>query len=81
MDKFLPIGTVLMLKDGYKRLMITGYKCTSNNKTYDYSGCLYPEGIITSDKALLFNHDQIMQVYHTGFINDDFKKLNESLKK
>lgn len=80
-EKFLPIGTVVMLKNGYKRVMITGYKCFfDKDKIYDYSGCLYPEGIISYKNTLLFNHSQIVQVYHVGLINDSFKEYNSSLK-
>ena len=45
-EKFLPIGTVVMLKGGKKRVMVTGF-CVSpdedKNKVYDYSGYKHPE--------------------------------------
>lgn len=87
-EKFLPIGTVVMLKGGTKRAMITGFCCSDNNDTskiYDYSGCLYPEGTIASDKILLFNHNQIEKIYHLGLQDEEEKefkkKLNEFLQK
>lgn len=86
-EKFLPIGTVVMLKNGTKRVMITGFLTTPNdspNVTYDYTGCLYPEGILTSEQTMVFNHDQIAQIYFLGFVDDEEKnfkqKLNEILK-
>lgn len=87
-EKFLPIGTVVMLKGGKKRVMVTGF-CVSpdedKNKVYDYSGCLYPEGIIKSNQILLFNHDQIEKIYYMGYVDEEektFKKnLGEVLKK
>lgn len=85
-EKYLPIGTVVMLKDGQKRIMITGFVCkeNENEKIYDYCGCLFPEGVISPDKNLLFNHSQIVKIYHMG-LNDEeeinFKeKLKEALK-
>lgn len=42
LKKYLPIGTVVMLKGGKKRIMITGFCCVNeekNNKIYDYCGC------------------------------------------
>ena len=45
-EKYLPIGTVVMLKGGEKRAMITGFCSVSEDdpeKIYDYNGCLYPE--------------------------------------
>lgn len=85
-EKYLPIGSVVLLKGGKKRVMITGFIPTMNkeNKTFDYSGCLYPEGIINSNENLLFNHNQIDHVYFLG-LNDEeertFKsRLKESMK-
>ena len=77
-EKYLPIGTVVLLKNATKRIMITGFcsreKNNSNSKIYDYCGCLYPEGFLTADKALLFDHSQIEKIYHIGLSNDDEEK-------
>lgn len=83
-SKFLPIGTVVLLKEAKKKLMITGF-CVmaqeTGNKMYDYSGCIYPEGYLSSDKNCLFDHSQIDKIFYLGFRNDEeveFKnKLNE----
>ena len=82
-EKYLPVGTVVMLKNATKRVMITGFLTTPNNDksvTYDYSGCLYPEGILTSDQSMVFNHDQISQIYHLGLIDDEEKEFKQKLK-
>ena len=80
----LPIGTVVLLKEGKKRLMITGYLVTPNDDksiTYDYSACMYPEGIISSEQTLVFNHEEIESVFHKGFedleAQEFIKKLTE----
>ena len=85
---FLPIGTVVMLKGGSKRVMITGFGAVSEStgdKLWDYSGCMYPEGFLSSDENCLFDHAQIEQVYHVGLIDEEeteFKKqLNEIMEK
>jgi len=85
-EKFLPIGSIVLLKGASKRLMITGFCVTptnENNKMYDYSGCLYPEGIISNEQTALFNHDQIEQIFALGYSDEEetkFKtKLNELL--
>ena len=83
LGKYLPIGTVVMLKGGKKRLMITGFCSMAKDNPsvmYDYSGCLYPEGVLSSDQTALFNHDQIAQVYYLGFVDDEEKKFKENLK-
>lgn len=83
MDKYLPIGTVVVLKNATKRLMITGF-CSvvesEPNKTYDYAGCLYPEGVIASDENFLFSHEQIDKIYFLGFSDDNEKKFKEAMK-
>ena len=67
-DKYLPIGTVVLLKGGRKRAMITGF-CSvaqeNQEKIYDYSGCVYPEGYLSSNQVCLFDHDQIEKIYTT----------------
>lgn len=87
-EKYLPVGTVVMLKGGKKRAMITGFCAISDDdktKVYDYSGCLYPEGFISSNQTLLFNHEQIDKIFYLGLIDDEEKqfkqKLNEMIKK
>ena len=78
-EKYLPIGTVVMLKGGSKRVMIAGFCSmdtgdTSDPQVYDYSGCMYPEGFLASNQVCLFNHDQIKTVYHLGLQDDDEEK-------
>ncbi|MCI8394221.1 MAG: DUF4176 domain-containing protein [Bacilli bacterium] len=73
-DKFLPIGTVVLLKGGSKRIMITGYCSVEEknpNKIYDYNGCIFPEGYLKSDQICLFNHDQIIRVDHVGLTDEE----------
>lgn len=88
MDKeFLPLGTVCLLKGAKKKIMVTGF-CVKGNETgdkvFDYLGCLYPEGIISSDQNLLFDNEQIAEIYFKGYESEEDKefkrKINEVLK-
>lgn len=81
-EKYLPIGTVVTLKGGKKKLMIIGYCPVEKEKTqmYDYSGCLYPEGMIDSNQIPLFNHDQIETIHFEGMQDEEQKQNNEKLK-
>ncbi len=81
-EKYLPIGSVVLLKNGQKRLMITGFCVVPNNskEEYDYSGCLYPEGMLSSDEVAVFNHDQIAKVYSAGYSDDEEKEFKKKLK-
>ncbi len=84
---FLPIGTVVLLKGGTKKVMINGF-CSipndNNHKLYDYCGCIYPEGVIDSNKVCLFNKEQIQEVLFKGYENEEEEKfkneLNETIK-
>ncbi len=80
LGRFLPLGTVVLLKGAKKRLMITGF-CSfdeeKKDKMYDYTGCLYPEGIITSKQMALFDHSQIEKIFYLGLRDNEeieFKK-------
>ena len=80
--KFLPIGTVVMLKGGKKRVMISGFCAisdTSKNEMWDYSGCMYPEGFVSSNQTLLFDHSQIAEVYHMGLVDEEEETFKKNL--
>ena len=53
----LPIGTIVVLKDGYKKLMIIGRMQLQGKeeKLWDYLGILYPEGYLGEGYTFLFN--------------------------
>ena len=72
-EGLLPVGSIILLKEGNHRLMIIGYcqKLLSQpEKVYDYVGCLFPEGFISADRNYLFNRDQIDKIYHVGYQTD-----------
>lgn len=65
----LPIGSVVLLKGGEKRVMICGRIQTREGEDiiYDYSACLYPEGMMNSESTYFFNRDAIDSVFFIGF--------------
>jgi len=83
-EKYLPIGSVVLLNGGTKKLMVTGF-CTVTNENpdqmYDYCGCIYPEGVIRSDQNCVFNHDQIKEVFFVGFDSDEETAFKDKLYK
>ena len=93
-EKFLPVGTVVLLKNGKRELMITSYyvmpagdvydkngQVDAKGKMYDYGACLYPEGLITSEQIFVFNHDQIEKVCFKGYVTDKQKQFSDLLIK
>ena len=81
-EKYLPIGTVVLLNGGKTRLMITGYAVINKeeNKMYDYCGCVFPYGIISSEQNLLFNHSDIKEIYAIGYQDEEQRIFADKLK-
>ena len=93
-DKFLPVGTVVLLKGGKKELMIISYCIIPSGEIYDkngkvenmesrmfdYGGCVYPEGMVTSDQLFAFDHNQIEKIVYMGYQTEIQKKISDALK-
>ena len=73
-EKTLPIGSVVSLYNGTKRVMILGYLkmlAGGDGTVYDYCGVPYPEGFLDAKKTAVFNHRDIEHIYALGYQNDD----------
>lgn len=88
--KLLPIGSVVLLKNGIKKAMVVGILQSTVDKEneiteYDYIGVLYPEGFFDVKSMFFFNHDQINDVVFRGYENPEreefIDKLEENLEK
>lgn len=86
-NDLLPVGSVVLLKEGEKRLMITGILQIDDEgkgDSYDYLGVLYPEGYIGEEAQYLFNHVDIEKISFRGYEDaerDEFlNKLNDLLE-
>lgn len=75
----LPLGTIVMLKGGNKRVMICGRIITRANdeKIYDYCACYFPEGIMSAKNIVFFDRDAIDQVYFQGYIDIEEQKFSQ----
>lgn len=81
MEKILlPIGTIVELKNGSGKLMITGYGMQNNTdgKYYDYSSALYPMGFNPSE-LILFNEEDIKELYYLGYQEPKAIKFREGM--
>ena len=83
-EKFLPVGTTVKLNGERGICVIMGFlvqKQESNDKkVYDYLGCTYPYGFYDPTISLMFNHSDISEVLHEGYVNDDWNSFDEKLK-
>ena len=81
--ELLPIGSVVLLKSGTKRVMIFGIKQTDNETgvEYDYISVLYPEGNVGEVGQYLFNHSDIAEIYFRGYEDEEREGFMEALDK
>lgn len=80
--RYLPIGSVVKLKNKNKPLMITGYysvEYDNDLEIYDYSGCAYPEGILIKSSCCSFNQKDIENMLFEGYKTDEYTTLTNGL--
>lgn len=81
MKDLLPIGSVVILKEATKSLMIVGIMQRDNNgNTYDYIAVIFPEGYINAETFFLFNHEDIDKVNFVGCINAESQTYIQLIK-
>lgn len=77
-SELLPIGSVVTLEGGVKKVMITGIKPvkeTEPDVVYDYIGVPYPEGYLSSAYQVLFDHSDINDVVFMGYSNPERERF------
>lgn len=81
---YVPLGSVVYLNGGIKKLLIVAraIQATNNGKQYffDYGGVLYPEGI-TGDQMAYFNHNDISSVFFRGCDDGENKGMTEAINR
>jgi hypothetical protein len=79
--ELLPIGSVIRLKEGTKKLMIFGVKQrgVEEGTEHDYVGVLYPEGNIGLANQYFFSHESIEEVCCRGFEDEERTAFIERL--
>lgn len=70
----LPIGSVVVLKNGIWINIVGVDLNDSENNIYDYAGYIYPYGCINNTEIFLFNTEKIDKVIFKGY--SDEKLLN-----
>lgn len=79
--KLLPIGSIVLLKEGTKKLMVFGVRQTDAKsvREYDYSGVLYPEGNLGNETWFLFDDENIAEVCFRGYEDEERTEFLERL--
>jgi len=78
--ELLPIGSVVILREGQKRLMTFGIKQQDmrTGTEYDYLGVIYPEGNIGQGGQFFFNHADIEQVFLPALLMRSVRLLSKN---
>ena len=86
MKEFLPMGSIVRLKESKKKLMIIGrlQKRTDEEKIFDYLAIFYPIGSV-DNHVVLFDEGDIGELVFRGYCDveeQEFVKfLNQAVEK
>ena len=83
MNTILPIGSVVMLKNGTYPVMIFGYMQKSSlfpGTIADYVGVPYPDGNIGIALQIGFMMTDIEEVLFEGYRTEAFKPIEDALR-
>ena len=73
MKNLLPVGSVVLLKNATKKLMIIGILQVKpdEEKLYDYLAVPFPEGYMGESNNFLFCHEDINDIVFMGYENPE----------
>lgn len=81
-NKLLPLGSVVYLKEGTKKVLIIARGLIAKNGDgvvfFDYGGVPYPEGL-QDDKMAYFQHDAVSKVVFNGYSDFDDEATVEKI--
>ena len=77
--RLLPVGSVVLLKEAEKELMIIGILPVNKEKRYDYLAVVYPEGYINDKYIFLFDHDDIKEIKYLGYMSSAYQIFKSGL--
>lgn len=82
LEKLMPIGSVLTLNSGEQKFMIIGRAQVEVNteKTFDYSACLYPQGVNDSKDVYMFQQEDIDLIFFVGLQDSDEFRFRDYLE-
>lgn len=82
-NKYLPIGTVVKIKENDLLFIIVGYGGHDVNNSEvmrDYIAYTYPEGFLTREENFLFNYESIEKVVSLGYKDEKYEEMIKKIK-
>ena len=78
--KYLPLGTIVTIKNNDFFYMIVWYTQKISDNTYDYIVVKYPIGFVDFNTLAFFNHENIEEIIYLGSYNDKMNKILKQIK-
>lgn len=80
---YLPIGTVIKLKEVEQPLIIIGYggKLDNSEERYDYIAYGYPVGFTSSKQNYVFNISKIEKILCLGYKDENYENMLKIVKR
>lgn len=75
-DKYLPIGSIVLLKDDIVMRMIIGYLNKDNEEIKEYVCIPFPYGLMSEKTLYYFNHSDIENILFIGYKNNKYEEFN-----
>lgn len=82
MIDYLPLGSIVLLKNGLQKTLIISRAINVKNGDkdffFDYGGVPYPEGLI-SDQMVYFNADKVNKVIFRGYSDIEDENITDTI--
>ena len=75
MNELLPIGSLVILENISKPVMILSYLPEHKGRVFDYLGVFYPVGLVSNKSAMIFNQSGIEKLIVKGYEDEDCRKF------
>lgn len=81
-EKLLPLGSIVLLKEGLQKLVIVGRgaiyndQTTGEEKIADYMGAIYPTGV-NPESTIFFQDEDVDKVVFEGYSDEDETRFQD----
>lgn len=79
-SRYFPIGTVVLLRGGSKKVMVIGYfGVDAEGTAVDYMGVMYPDGFMDANTIIGFDGSQVQEIIYEGYRDVEQNALFQQL--
>lgn len=77
--KLLPVGSVVLLNNAEKPLMIIGIFPVNGGERHDYLAVMHPEGFISEKYVFMFDQKDIAEIKYIGYMDAAYQTFRSGL--